>query len=222
MKSRGFIDQHNQLTLKGEIAKEFKFNNPLFITEFLLELNERFSNANKGQSQNSLATIDPASFVAVFSLLAEDKQNITVEMFNKFMKGVLNENEELVKSLSPIADCFNSTYNKFTEEQRKLGITDQEPQINYSYFFKNLDWVKQGLRQKPRRPINPIKEFKNILRDEEPGKTLRALERSLKLLEFMDRARASNEHFPKTLQKLTEKSLSAFRRGILDRAKVTL
>jgi hypothetical protein len=82
--------------------------------------------------------------------------------------------------------------------------------------LKNFAWVKQGLKNKS--DADPINDFKKILRStEEPGEVLKSLERSLKLLEYLKRAQDANEYFPSNLKKILDRSLGAFKTGILAR-----
>lgn len=237
LKELDFIDSDENLTLKGNIALEFKFNNPIFITSFLMALNDQRREAEKGVSQKDLKPLRSIDFVTLVSLLGEDKDTFSQESFDKFMENLVRQTPEIAEDLT----CFINSYKEFTEKQTQVGITDQTPSINYSKLYKIKSWHNDGLKKiraekklkgKAKKKAEEeakkktqaelqaerIEEFRSILREgDKPGGVLKSLRRTQKLLEYLDKAKRHDKtgHFPKALKFWSDDALGAFRRGIL-------
>lgn len=196
LQEKGFIDIKGELTDKGRIASCFKFNNPLFITEILLEL------SNNQEIQNELKEIRIDNFIALISLLGSDEGQIDLERLNAKLAEFSDKGPRIVNAMAiAMQDSLNGL--------AQAGINAEAPALNYSQFWTNQNWASSQENIRVAKSRNQVhsdekKLFKDIVKPkapkpgeenntddskpDNPGTSLRSIKQTLNLLKHMSNA----------------------------------
>ncbi len=215
-----YITDTGQLTAKGKIAKEIKFGNPIFITEFIYKIDEIM--------RKEKLSVRLGEFAALMSMFAQDESTCEEDELQKFMDKTC-ESAKATPGFMKISQLFNAfigQHNAIRQKQLLAGVTTEPLSIDYGNFYAVRNWTGYGENS---RGLNDLEQFRTIKGENDPpGKALKGLQRVLKLLGYLNKAKISmgtSMPFPRTIKECLEKCLETkgrspaiFKRGILNSA----
>ncbi len=205
LKELHYISDKNQITNKGKIAQEIKFNNPLFVTEFLFGLAEYIR--DKGPEFQ----FRPDALAAVVSLFSQNYRLHSKEKFEKFRKSL----DSKASDVNPLLDIFIKTRDSLDDKQSSTGIWSMSPSIDYNKFLTVRNWTNSCVAEPDNGEIGRLAK---LCKGEPPGAVLDALRRTAKLIEYISKAKQI-ANFPKLLKAPLETTKAIFderKNGILN------
>lgn len=189
LRQLGYIDGQNRLTDKGRMAKEIKFNNPVFVIEFMFALSQAL------RSQG--AAVRAEALAGVLSLFAQGESDGTIDAFIKSEKEKEAERDK-PNPVIPLLELLAKTQNDIATQQGELNscIRDNFPSLDHTNFYTVLNWANSCVSKSR---DNEIQRLRHYCKDEPPGRVIDALKRTAKIIEYLNKA-AEIPNFPALLK----------------------